>query len=102
MATAVYLAFSQAIECSSNSSTAQRSPTTPPLTVPESQSPIYCQSTKVLSPVFRQSLAHGMKQPDPTIYVVATIAFAVLIFMPPSPAEEEALAMLVSGNSHFP
>ena len=43
-----------------------------------------------------------MKQPDATIGVVATITFAVLILMPPSPAEDETLAMLVSGHSHFP
>jgi hypothetical protein len=43
-----------------------------------------------------------MKRRDPTIGVVATITFAVLVLMPPSPAEEEALAMLVSGHSHFP
>ena len=45
-----------------------------------------------------------MKQPDPTIYVVAAITFVVLLLMRPSPMEQEMLAMLaseVSRNSHF-
>ena len=43
-----------------------------------------------------------MKQSDRSIFTVATITFALLILMPPSPAEEEALAMFVRGHSHFP
>ena len=48
------------------------------------------------------TLDHDMKQSDPTIYVVAAITFVVLLFVQSSPAENEALAMLFSENSHFP
>lgn len=48
------------------------------------------------------TLDHVMEQSNRSILVVAAITFAVLILMPPSPAEEEALTILVSGNSYFP
>jgi hypothetical protein len=64
--------------------------------------PIYYHSTKAFSSVRWQRIDNAMEQPNRSILVVAVITFAVLILMPPSPAEEEALAILVSGNSYFP
>ena len=42
-----------------------------------------------------------MQQPDRSIFIIATITFALLILMPPSPAGDEALGLLISDNSRL-